>query len=175
MASLASALLVTMASLAYSALLGLSSLVGLVLGHINLIGLVGLICFISLVGLVSRGLNGLIGNGIILNSLQFKIEMKQSQHDLFERESWLWCVRRVFSSLAGLNSVFGHSLQNATQLLFDRIPQMNKYFITRECEHIGDTSISLQEGISIFEFTKRFLEISCRDLVNFCFSTTSII
>jgi hypothetical protein len=82
--------------------------------------------------------------------------MKQSQHDLFGRESWLWCVRRVFSSLAGLNSVFGNTLQNITQLCFDRIPQINKYFVMRECEHISDTSISSQEGISIFKFPERF-------------------
>jgi hypothetical protein len=84
-------------------------------------------------------------------------------------------VRRVFASLAGLDSVFGNALQNATQLFFNRIPQMNKYFITRECEHIGDTSISSQEGISIFKFPERFLEISCRDLMSFTFSTTLII
>jgi hypothetical protein len=88
---------------------------------------------------------------------------------LFARESWLWCVRRVFSSFAGLNSVFGKALQNATQLVFDRIPQMSIYFVTRECEHIGDTSIISQEGISIFEFPERFLEISCRDLISFTF------
>jgi hypothetical protein len=67
---------------------------------------------------MSFGLNGLIGKGIIVNSLQFEIEMKQSQHDLFWRESWLWCVRRVFSSPAGLKSVFRNALQNATQLFF---------------------------------------------------------
>jgi hypothetical protein len=39
-------------------------------------------------------------------------------------------------------------------------------------EHIGDTSISSQEGISIFIFPDRFLEISCRDLISFTFSTT---
>jgi hypothetical protein len=68
-------------------LIGLVSLVGLVLGHISHISLVGLIGFIGLVGLISFGLNGLIGKGIIINSLQFEIEMKQSQHDLFWRES----------------------------------------------------------------------------------------
>jgi hypothetical protein len=78
-------------------------------------------------------------------------------------------VRRVFSSLAGLDSVFGDALQNATQIFFDRIPQMKKYFIMRECEHIGDTSISSHEGISIFKFPERFLEISCRDLISFTF------
>jgi hypothetical protein len=89
--------------------IGLVGLIGLVLGHISLIGLIGLIGFISLVGLVSFGLNSLIGKGIIVNSLQFEIDMKQSQHDLFQRESWLWCVRRVLSSLAGLNPVFGNA------------------------------------------------------------------
>ncbi len=46
-------------------------------------GLAGLIVLIGLVGLFSFGLNGLIGKGIIVNSLQFKIEMKWSQHDYF--------------------------------------------------------------------------------------------
>ncbi len=98
--------------------LGLIGFIGLGLGSlvnsISLIGLVGLIGCIGLVGLVSFSLNGLIGKGIIIIGLQFKIEMKQSQHDLFQRESWLWCVGRVFSSLAVLNSVFGNALQNAT-------------------------------------------------------------
>jgi hypothetical protein len=71
----------------------------------------------------------------------------------------LWCVRRVFSSLAVLDSVFGNAIQNATQLFFDRIPQMNKYFVIKECEYIGDTSISSQEGISIFKFPERFLNL----------------
>jgi hypothetical protein len=54
-------------------------------------------------------------------------------------------VRRVFSTLAGLDSVFfffGDALQNATQSFFNRIPQMTKYFIMRECEDIP-TGISL--------------------------------
>jgi hypothetical protein len=82
--------------------------------------------------------------------------MKHSQDDLFGRESWLWCMRRVFSSLAGLDSVFffGVALQNGKQIFFNRIPQMTKYFITKECEHIGNTSICSQEGISIFKFPK---------------------
>jgi hypothetical protein len=76
-------------------------------------------------------------------------------------------VRRVFSSLAGLSSVFGNALQNATQLFFNRIPQMTKYFVRRECENISTwislcvtTVFSQQGGISIFKFPKRFLEIS---------------
>jgi hypothetical protein len=68
----------------------------------------------------------------------------------------LWCVRIVFSSLAELDSFFGNALQNATQLFFDGIPQMNEYFVTRECEHIGDTSINSQEGISILNTLKCF-------------------
>jgi hypothetical protein len=114
-------------------LVGLVGLVGLVLGHISHIGLVGL---------VSIGFDGLIGIGIILKSLQFEIETKLTQCYTFVREGWLWCVRRVLSSFAGLNSVYGDALQNAAQLFFNRILQMNKYFVTRECEHIGDTSIS---------------------------------
>jgi hypothetical protein len=70
-------------------------------------------------------------------------------------------VRRVFSPLVGIDSVFGKALQNATQLFFNRISQMTKYFVTSECEHVGDTIICSQEGISIFEFPERFLEISC--------------
>jgi hypothetical protein len=150
--------------------LGLGSLVN----GISLIGLVGLIGFISLVGLVSFGLNGLIGKGIIVNSLQFEIGMKQSQHDLFQRESWLWCVGRVFSSLAGLDSVFGNALQIATQLFFDRIPQMTKYCVMRECENIhswislsGDLVFSHQQESYDFKPPKRFLEISSRDLTLF--------
>jgi hypothetical protein len=136
--------------------------------------LVSLIGFISLVGLVSFGLNGLVGKGIIVNSLQFKIEMKQSQHDLFWRESWLWCVRRVCFSLTGLDSVFKNALQNATQLFFDRIQQMTKYCVMRECENIhsgislsGDLVFGHQQGIYGFKFPKRFLEISSRDLTLF--------
>jgi hypothetical protein len=155
--------------------LSLVGLIGLGLGSllnsISLIGLVGLIGFIGLVSLISFGLNGLIGKQMIVNSLQFKIEMKQSQHDLFQRESWLWCVRRVFSSLVGLNSVFGNALQNATQLFFDRIPQMTKYCVIRECENIhswislkDDLVFSHQQGIYSFKFPKRILEISSRDL-----------
>ncbi len=44
---------------------------------------------------------------------------------------------------------------------------MTKYFIMRECEHIGDSSICSQEGVSIFKFPKRVLEISFRNLTLF--------
>jgi hypothetical protein len=90
---------------------------------------------------------------------------------MFVRGSWLWCVRR---SLAGLKSVFGDTFQNAKQLFFNRILQMTKYFVMRECEDIP-TGISLcyDSGFAhkkkkiIFEFLERFLEISCRDLTIF--------
>jgi hypothetical protein len=107
--------------------LGLVGFIGLGLGSlvigISLIGLISLIGFIGLVNLVSFGLNGLVGKEIIVNSLQFKIEMKQSQHDLFRRERWLWCVGRVFSSHAGLNSVFDNTLQNAKQVFLTGFPK----------------------------------------------------
>ncbi len=146
-------------------------------GLIDLIGLIGLsdLGMISLVGLLASsarqlivffGLNCLKGKG-------FEIEMKQSQHDLFWRERWLWCVRRVFSSLAGLNSVFEKALQNAIQLFLDRIPQMTKYCIMRECENIlhgflyvFDLAFVILKGIYGFKFPKRFLAISSRDLTS---------
>jgi hypothetical protein len=56
-----------------------------IIGHISLVGL---------------GFNGVIGIGIIVNSLKFEIETKLSQCYTFVREDWLWCVRRVLSSLA---------------------------------------------------------------------------
>ncbi len=45
---------------------------------------------------------------------------------LIWRESGLWCEWRVFSSLAGLDSLFGNTLQDAKQLFSNRIPQMTK-------------------------------------------------
>jgi hypothetical protein len=42
----------------------------------------------------------------------------------------------VLLHIAGLDSVFGNALQNATQLFFVRIPLMTKYFVMRECDNI---------------------------------------
>ncbi len=77
----------------------------------------------------------------------------------------------VLLHIAGLDSVFRNALQNATQLFFDRILQMTKYCVMRECENIhsrmslsGDLVFSHQQGIYGFKFPKRFLEISSRDL-----------
>jgi hypothetical protein len=73
------------------------------LNHVGFKGLIGLIGHISHIGF---GFNGLIGISIINNSLLFEIKTKLSQCCMFVRESWFWCARRVFSSLAGLDSVF---------------------------------------------------------------------
>jgi hypothetical protein len=139
-----------LASLAFW-LVSFISLVGIIsLAGFSLIGLIGLISpgnlgmsasptrwLIGLISLVSIGFNGPIGIGIIIKSLEFEIKTKISQCDMFVREGWLWCVRRL-SSLTGLNSVFffGLALQNGKQIFFNRIPQMTKYFVMRECEDI---------------------------------------
>jgi hypothetical protein len=85
----------------------------------------------------------------------------------------LWCVWRVFSSLARLDSVFLNALQNAKQLFHVSHPQMTKYCIMRECENIrngylyaGDLVFVILKGIYGFKFPKRFLEISSRDLTS---------
>jgi hypothetical protein len=105
--------------------IGLDGLVGpvrLVIGHISLIEIAG---FIGLISFNSHiGCNSLIGNVIVVSlgfvavslgnvRIKFEIKIKLPPCYLLVRESWLWCVRRVFSSLAGLDSVFGDALQNA--------------------------------------------------------------
>jgi hypothetical protein len=109
--------LISLVGLSGFGLVGLSGINGLIV-RIGLAGFVGLSGFglISLVGIIGFGLvglsgiNGLIGRISLVNRLQFEIEMKPSQQDLFWRESGLWCVWRVFSSLAGLDSVFLNAL-----------------------------------------------------------------
>ena len=73
---------------------------------------------------------------------------------LIQRESGLWCVWRVFSSLAGLDSAFLNALQNAKQLFSLRLPQMTKYCVMRECDNIlhgylydGDLLFVILKGI----------------------------
>ncbi len=92
---------------------------------------------------------------------------------LIWRESGLWCEWRVFSSLAGLDSVFENALQNAKQLFHISLPQMTKYCIMRECKNIlcgylydGDLVLVILKGIYGFKFPIRFLEISSRDLTS---------
>ncbi len=165
-------------------LIELIKLISLInLGSISLISLIGLIGFIGLIGLdglVGFGLNGLIGISIILVRLgiiciDFEIGTQLSQCYTFVREGWLWCVRRVLSSLAGLDSDFENALQNAKQLFSVRIPLMTKYFVMRECDNIlrgylflVTTVLSHQDGIYGFKFPNRFSEISCscRDLTS---------
>ncbi len=173
----------------YIGLVGLISLVGLglisLVGHIGLIGLVGLvnlggISLISLMDLISGhishglglvgliGLNGHIGlnshNDVVglINSMEFEIPCYS-----FVREGWLWCVRRL-CSLARLDSnfFFRHALNYAKQLFYSRIPQMTKYFVMRECEDTYteslccDSAFAHKKEFSIFQFPKRFSEIS---------------
>jgi hypothetical protein len=162
---------------------GLVGPVGLIIGHISLVKIVGFIGLISLTGHI--GHNSLIGNVIVVSlglvavslgnfRIKFEIKTKLSPCYSLARESWLRCVRRVFSSLAGLDSVFGDALQNAKQLFSTRIPQMTKYCDMKECENIlcgylyhGDLVFVILKGISIFKFPERFLEISSRDLTSF--------
>ncbi len=89
---------------------------------------------------------------------------------LFVRESLL-CD--VLLHIGRLNSVFGNTLQNATQLFLDRIPQITKYCVMRECENIlfgylydGDLVFVILKGIYGLKFPQRFLEISSRDLTS---------
>ncbi len=95
------------------------------------------------------------------------------------RESGLWFEWRVFSSLAGLNSVFKNALQNAKQLFSTGIPQMTKNCIMRECENIlngylygGDLLFVILKGIYGLNSPKGFWrslpEIS---LLHFFFSS----
>jgi hypothetical protein len=95
---------------------------------------------------------------------------------MFVREGWLWCVRRVLSSLAGLDAdfFFGLALQNGKQIFVHRIPQMTKYFVMRECEDIPtqislccDSAFAHKKEFSIFKFPERFSEISCRNFITF--------
>jgi hypothetical protein len=90
---------------------------------------------------------------------------------LIWRESGLWCEWRVFSSLAGLNSVFKNALQYTKQLFSVRTPVMTKYCVMRECDNIrnrylygGDLLFVILKGVYSFKFPKGFLEISSRDL-----------
>ena len=83
------------------------------------------------------------------------------------------CEWRVFSSLAGLDSVFENALQIAKQLFHISLPQMMKYCVMRECENIlcgylydGDFVFVILKRIYGFKFPKRFLEISSRDLTS---------
>jgi hypothetical protein len=63
---------------------------------------------------------------------------------LTKKNMWLW--------IASFGDPYnGDVLQYTKQLFLTRLPQITKYFVMRECEHIGDTSIWSQEGIYIFK------------------------
>ena len=100
---------------------------------------------------------------------------------LIRRQSGLWCEWRVFSSLAGLDSVFKNALQYAKQLFSVRIPVMTKYCIMRECDNIrngylygGDLLFVILKGIYGLNSPKGFWrslpEIS---LLHFFFSSSA--
>jgi hypothetical protein len=137
---------------------------GLIGGHIShglgLVGLIGLIGSISL-----NGHNDVVG---LIHKVEFEIPYYYS----LVRESGLWCVRRVLSSLAGLDSdfFFGQALQYAKQVFLDRIPQVTKYCVMRECEDYYmkslccDSAFAHKKEFSIFKFPERFLEISCAEI-----------
>jgi hypothetical protein len=90
----------------------------------------------------------------------------------FVREGWL-CYELLPTSRLD-SSFFRDALQNAKQLFSLRLPQMTKYCVMRECENIhlwislsGDLVFSHQQGIYSFQYQKRILEISSRDLTSF--------
>jgi hypothetical protein len=133
--------------------ISLISLMGLIGGHISYgLGLVGLISLIGRIGL--NGHNDIVS---LINKMEFEIPCY-----LFVREGWLWCVRRL-SSLAGLNLdfFFGHALQYAKQVFLDRIPQVNKYFVMRECGNsytkslCCDSAFAHKKEFSIFKLAKK--------------------
>jgi hypothetical protein len=96
------------------------------------------------------------------------------------RESWLWHVLLPTGRLD--SPFFGDALQNAKQLFSSRLLQMTKYCIVKECENIlcgylyvSDLAFVILKGIYGFEFPKRFLEISSRDLFSQSQSSNDLI
>jgi hypothetical protein len=138
-------------------LVGLISLVGF--GFISLAGLIDLIGVIGLIGLVSLvgfSLNGIIGISIIAFSLGPCSHPIRNRNDTIstslvcEGEGCGLC--EFFLILLWPDSYFGDTIQDAKQLFFSRLPQMTKYFVMRECEHIptwislsGDLAFSHQD------------------------------
>jgi hypothetical protein len=77
---------------------------------------------------------------------------------------WLW----IASFGESYNS---DALHFAKQLFSLRLPQMTEYCVMRECGNIRSRYISVvttvfsqHDGIYVFKFPNRFLEISFRDL-----------
>jgi hypothetical protein len=69
----------------------------------------------------------------------------------FVREKMCWWLalakKKMWFWIASFGDPYnGDVLQYTKQLFLTRLPQMTKYFVMRECEHMGDTSIWSQEG-----------------------------
>jgi hypothetical protein len=84
--------------------------------------------------------------------------------------------------LDSTQTFFGVELQNGIQIFYNRIPQMAKYFVMRECENIPtrislccDLAFAHKKEFPIFKFLDRFLEISFRDITILTLLTTLII
>jgi hypothetical protein len=90
---------------------------------------------------------------------------------LAKKNMWLW--------IASFGKSYnGDVLQYAKHLFSLGLPQMTKYCVMRECYNILSgylsvvtTVFSQQDGIYGFKFSKRFLEISFRDLTLFILSS----
>jgi hypothetical protein len=99
-------------------------------------------------------------------------------HSFVREAMWWWLTLIKKRCVGGLhlfgNPYHGNVLQYEKQLLSLRLMQMTKYCIIRECDNIhswksisGDLAFSHQHGIYGFNFPKRILEISSRDLTLF--------
>jgi hypothetical protein len=136
---------------------GLISLVGLgftgLISHISLTGLIGDISFISLfgyVGLIGRISHNSLASITGLSLFHWSFKLKTHGVDeitnaairyycaallvllsLIWRESGLWCEWRVYSSLAGLNSVFLNALQKCKTIISHQ-PSANDQILRHE-------------------------------------------
>jgi hypothetical protein len=79
-----------------------------------------------------------------------------------------------FCILVGLTQSLGTHYKMQHIFFSDRIPQITKYCIMRECENIlheylydGDLVFVILKGIHGYKFPQRFFEISSRDLTSF--------
>ncbi len=96
-------------------------------------------------------------------------------HSLVREKKWWWLAlvrKKILWWIASFGeSYHGDMLQYGKHFFSLRIPQMTKYCVMRECDNIYswislscDLAFSHQDGIYGFQFPKRFLEISSRDL-----------
>jgi hypothetical protein len=193
--------LISFIGLGFVSLVGFINLFGYIglvgcIGHNSLAGVIGL-SLVSLLGIsihwpfklathrVAIKLPSITGITKVIMQAAHRVATVSSATKITNAAIWYYCTAShlfVMESLLSqhvllltgrLNSVFGNALQNATQLFFDRIPQITKYCIIRECENIhscislsGDLAFSHQRGIYGFKFPKRFLEISSRDFTS---------